>query len=33
MVLNIDAKYDGKLTCASKNDMNNIANFRLQAEK
>ena len=28
MTLNIDAKFDGKLTCAFKNDMTNLANFR-----
>ena len=27
MVLNIDAKSEGKLTCAFKNDMRNLANF------
>ena len=27
MALNIDAKFEGKLTCASKNDMKNLANF------
>ena len=27
MVLNIDAKFEGKLTCAFKNDMKNLANF------
>ena len=27
MALNIDAKFDGKLTCAFKNDMKNLANF------
>ena len=28
MTLNIDAKFEGKLTCAFKNDMSNLANFR-----
>ena len=28
MTLNIDAKFEGKLTCAFKNDMRNLANFR-----
>ena len=27
MVLIIDAKFEGKLTCAFKNDMRNLANF------
>ena len=27
MTLNIDAKCEGKLTCAFKNDMRNLANF------
>ena len=27
MALNIDAKFKGKLTCAFKNDMRNLANF------
>ena len=27
MVLKIDAKFEGKLTCAFKNDMGNLANF------
>ena len=26
MALNTDAKFEGKLTCASKNDMGNLAN-------
>ena len=26
-VLNIDAKFEGKLTCAFKNGMRNLANF------
>ena len=27
MTLNIDATFEGKLTCAFKNDMKNLANF------
>ena len=27
MALNNDAKFEGKLTCAFKNDMKNLANF------
>ena len=27
MALNIDVKFEGKLTCAFKNDMRNFANF------
>ena len=27
MALKINAKFEGKLTCASKNDMKNLANF------
>ena len=27
MTLNIDAKFEGKLTCAFKNDMRNLENF------
>ena len=27
MALRIDAKFEGKLTCAFKNDMKNLANF------
>ena len=27
MALKIDTKFEGKLTCASKNDMKNLANF------
>ena len=27
MALNIDATFEGKLTCAFKNDMRNLANF------
>ena len=33
MALKIDAKFEGKLTCAFKDDMENFANFRSQAEK
>ena len=33
MALNIDARFEGKLTCAFKNDLKNLANFRSQAEK
>ena len=33
MALKIDAKFEGKLTCAFKNDMKNLGNFRSQAEK
>ena len=33
MALIIDAKFEQKLTCAFQNDMKNLANFRLQAEK
>ena len=29
MALNIDAKFEGKLTCAFKNDMKNLANFHI----
>ena len=28
MPLNIDAKFEGKLTCAFKNDTRNLANFQ-----
>ena len=28
MVLNIEATFEGKLTCALKNDMRNLANFQ-----
>ena len=28
MVLNIDATFEGKLTCAFKNDMRDLANFQ-----
>ena len=27
MALNINAKFEGKLTCACKNDIRNLANF------
>ena len=27
MALNVNAKFEGKLTCASKNDTRNLANF------
>ena len=27
MALNTDAKFEGKMTCAIKNDMRNLANF------
>ena len=33
MALNIDAKFEGKLTCTFQNDMKNQANFYSQAEK
>ena len=33
MALNIDEKFEGKLTSTFKNDMKNLANFRSQAEK
>ena len=33
MALKIDAKFEGKLICAFKNDMKNLANFRSQGEK
>ena len=33
MALKIDSKIEGKLTCAFKNGMKKLANFRLQAEK
>ena len=33
MALNTDAKSEGKLTCAFKNGMKNLANFRSLAEK
>ena len=28
MALNIDAKFEGKLTCTFRNDMRNLANFQ-----
>ena len=33
MELKIGAEFEGKLTCAFKNDMKNLVNFRSQAEK
>ena len=33
MALNIDGKFEGKLTGAFKNDMEILANFHSQAEK
>ena len=33
MTLNIDAKFEGKLTCALKNDMRNLANFHQSTKK
>ena len=33
MALNIDAKFEGKLTRAFKNDMENLGNFRSETEK
>ena len=33
MSLNIDAKFEGKLTCAFKNDMGNLENFHLSTQK
>ena len=33
MALKIDTKFEGKMTCGSKNDMRNLANFHSQAEK
>ena len=33
MALKIDANFEGKLTCAFKNDVKNLANCRSQAEK
>ena len=33
MVMNIDAKFKGKLTCSSKNDMKNLANFHQSTRK
>ena len=32
MVLKIDAKFEGQLTCTFKNDMKNLVNFRSQTE-
>ena len=32
MALKIDTKFEGKLIRSFKNDMKNLANFRLQAE-
>ena len=31
--LNIDAQFEGKLTCAFKNDMRNLANFNQSTRK
>ena len=33
MALNIDVKFEGKLTCAFKNDMRNLANFHQNVRK
>ena len=33
MALNIDAKFEGKLTCAFKNDMRNLTNFDPSTQK
>ena len=33
MTLKIDTKFEGKLTCASKNDMRNLANFHQSIQK
>ena len=33
MELKIDAKFEGKLTCDSKNDMRNLANFHQSTRK
>ena len=33
MALKIDTKFEGKLTCASKNDMRNLANFHQTTQK
>ena len=33
MVLDIDAKFEGKLTCAFKNDMRNLADFYQSTRK
>ena len=32
MARKIDVKFEGKLTCAFKNDMKNLANFRSRAK-
>ena len=33
MALNTDAKFEGKLTCVSKNEMRNLANFPQRTRK
>ena len=33
MALKIDAKFEGKLTCASKNDMKNLVTFHQSSQK
>ena len=33
MALNVDAKFEGKLTCAFKNDMSNLTNFQQSTRK
>ena len=33
MALSIDAKFEEKLTCVSKNDIKNLVNFRSKVEK
>ena len=33
MTLKIDTKFEGKLTCASKTDMRNLANFHQSTQK
>ena len=33
MARKIDARFEGKLTCAFKNDMKNLINFLLHAKK
>ena len=33
MALKIDAKFEGKLTCASKTDMRNLENFYQSTQK
>ena len=33
MALNIDKKFERKLTCASKNDMKNVGNFHQSTRK